>query len=83
MRLFSKVLETLNFQVKPYKRGNEDKGFIFKDVSEEQALLQENITNLQQFSNNKHAGAFKPQIVELEQEMTVVRHALIHMTMMY
>jgi dynein heavy chain len=67
-----KVLETLNFQIKPYKRGNEDKGFIFKDVSEEQALLQENITNLQQFSNNKHAGAFKPQIVELEQEMNLI-----------
>jgi len=67
-----RVLETLNFQIKAYKRGNEDKGVIFKDVSEEQALLQENITNLQQFSNNKHAGAFKAQINELEQEMNLI-----------
>ena len=67
-----KVLETLNFQTKPYKRGNEDKGVIFKDVSEEQALLQENITNIQQFSNKKHAGAFKQQITELKQEMNLI-----------
>lgn len=67
-----KVLDSMNFQIKAYKRGTEDKGYIFKDVKEEMDSLQENITNLQQFSNNKHAGAFKQQITELEQEMNLI-----------
>jgi len=67
-----KSLESLNFQTKAYKRGNDDKGFVFKDVSEELAIVQENLTNLQQFSNNKHAGAFKQQIFDLEQEMNLI-----------
>ena len=42
--------------------------FIFKDVSEALELLGENLTNLQEFSNNKFAGAFKTQITGYEQD---------------
>ena len=42
-----KSLEMMNFNYKPYKKLNEDKGYILKDVTDEMATLQENITNLQ------------------------------------
>ena len=71
-----KSLEMMNFNYKPYKKLNEDKGYILKDVTDEMAVLQENITNLQSQGNSKYAGAFKAQINELEQEMNLIMETI-------
>ena len=62
-------LDELKFQLAPHKRGNEDKGYKFKDVSGEMEIIKDNIENLQNVGANKHAKAFKNDIEDLEQEM--------------
>ena len=63
------VLDEMKFQLAPHKRGNEDKGYKFKDVSEEMEKIKDNIQELQNLGANKHAKAFKLEIDDLEQEM--------------
>ena len=63
------VLDEMKFQLAPHKRGNEDKGFKFRDVSEEMEKIKDNIQELQNLGANKHAKAFKLEIDDLEQEM--------------
>ena len=41
------VLDEMKFQLAPHKRGNEDKGFKFRDVSEEMEKIKDNIQELQ------------------------------------
>ena len=62
-------LDELKFQLAPHKRGNEDKGYKFKDVTGEMEIIKDNIENLQNVGANKHAKAFKKEIEDLEQEM--------------
>jgi dynein heavy chain len=67
-----KIIDSLPFRIKSYKRGNDDKGFIFVDVSDEMAILTENITTIQQLGALKHAQAHKGPINELEQDMNQI-----------
>ena len=62
-------LDELKFQIAPHKRGTEDKGYKFKDVTGEMDIIKDNIENLQNVGANKHAKAFKNEIEDLEQEM--------------
>jgi dynein heavy chain len=62
-------LDELKFQISPHKRGTEDKGYKFKDVTGEMDIIKDNIENLQNVGANKHAKAFKNEIEDLEQEM--------------
>lgn len=64
-----KILEGLVFDVAAHKRGNEDKGFKFRDVTNEMDIIKDNIQELQSLGTNKHAKAFKAEITELEHEM--------------
>lgn len=65
-------LSKMQFRYKSFKKGNEDKGFIFVGVADEMADLQDYITNLQSLGNNKHAGAYKKEINILELEMNSI-----------
>ena len=40
-------LDELKFQIAPHKRGTEDKGYKFKDVTGEMDIIKDNIENLQ------------------------------------
>ena len=62
-------LDELKFQLTPHKRGTEDKGYKFKDVTGEMDIIKDNIENLQNVGANKHAKAFKNDIDDLEKEM--------------
>ncbi|MCQ2815655.1 MAG: hypothetical protein MJ252_00165 [archaeon] len=62
-------LDKMSFQMGIHKRGNEDKGYKIKDVSEEMDILKDCIQDLQSLGSNKHAKAFKEEITDLEQEL--------------
>lgn len=69
---YDSSLDTMSFRLKMYKRGNDEKGYIFEGVTDEMDKLQEYITNLQSLSSNKHAGSFKKDINKLENELNSI-----------
>lgn len=65
-------LNKMQFKYVVYKRDNQEKGYVFSDVKDEMAELQDYITNLQSLANNKHAVSYKKEINNLELEMNSI-----------
>jgi hypothetical protein len=61
-------LDELKFQIAPHKRGTEDKGYKFKDVTGEMDIIKDNIENLQNVGANKHVKAFKNESEDTRNE---------------
>lgn len=54
--------KTAQFEIVPYKKGAQTKGFAMKSPEEIHALLEDNILTLQSLSSSKYVRAIKSRV---------------------
>jgi len=68
--------KTTNFEIAPYKKGNEHKGFAIKSPDEIRQQLEDNILVLQSLNASKYVRAIKHTVAQWEKDLNTINDVI-------
>jgi len=68
--------KTTNFEIAPYKKGSETKGFAIKSPDEIRQQLEDNILVLQSLNASKYVRAIKHRVAQWEKDLNTINDVI-------
>lgn len=64
--------KTANFEIVPYKKGTEERGYALKGTDEIKTLLEDHLLTLQQIAGSKYVDAFRTRVTNWEKWLNLI-----------